>query len=107
MPKPTPWIPAKDGLGETRKSNRNTVHRQSTPQGYIEHVNRKDGSSVRPTSPTTDPQNPEEAVAIRDVYEGALLFVPDHSMQTGGGNYVQPRRADPGTVESCPCLDVA
>ena len=61
MPKPTDWTPAKDGLGETRKSGQgNTVHRQSTPQGHIEHVNRKDGSSVRPTSPTTDPQNPKK-----------------------------------------------
>ena len=30
------------------------------PQGHTEHVNRKDGSSVRPSSPTTDPQNPKK-----------------------------------------------
>ena len=61
MAKPTPWTPAKDGLGETRKSGQgNTVHRQWTPDGHKEHVNRKDGSSVRPTSPTTDPQNPKK-----------------------------------------------
>jgi len=58
MSKPTKWAPAKDGMGETRKSRKGyTVHRQSTPHGYVEHVNRTDGSSVRATSPTTDPQN--------------------------------------------------
>lgn len=60
MAKPTKWQPAADGLGETRKSGEgNTVHRQHTEKGVIEHVNRKDGTSVRPTEPTTDPKNPK------------------------------------------------
>ena len=59
MARPTDWKPAKDGVGETRTSKKgNTVHRQSTDQGIVEHVNRKDGSSVRVTEPTTNPENP-------------------------------------------------
>jgi hypothetical protein len=56
MPKPTKWTPAKDGLGETRTSKQGyTVHRQYTEKGVIEHINRKDGSSIRAPAPTTDP----------------------------------------------------
>ncbi len=61
MAKPTKFEPAKDGRGETRKSAKgNTVHRQDTPAGIVEHVNRRDGSSVRPTTPTIDPTNTKE-----------------------------------------------
>lgn len=60
MAKPTNWKPAKDGLGETRTSSKgNTVHRQVTSAGTVEHVNRKDGSSQRTTTPTIDPKNPK------------------------------------------------
>lgn len=60
MPKPTDWKPANDGVSQTRKSRAgNTVHRQQTEQGVVEHVNRKDGSSVRTTEPTTDPSKPK------------------------------------------------
>jgi len=60
MARPTKWQPAKDGVSETRTSRSgNTVHRQVTEQGVVEHVNRKDGSSVRVTEPTKDPQDPK------------------------------------------------
>ena len=60
MARPTDWKPAADGQGATRTSNKgNTVHRQSTPAGTVEHINRKDGSTVRTTQPTTDPKNPK------------------------------------------------
>ena len=56
MARPTQWQPTSGG-GEIRRSNNgNIVHRQHTPEGVIEHVNRKDGSSVRVTEPTTDPK---------------------------------------------------
>lgn len=60
MAKPTKWTPAKDGVSETRKSGKgNTVHRQVTPAGTFEHVSRKDGTTVRATTPTIDPKNPK------------------------------------------------
>jgi hypothetical protein len=59
MARPTDWKPTKGG-GETRTSNKgNTVHRQQTPDGPREHVNRKDGSSVPVTTPTIPPKNPK------------------------------------------------
>ncbi|MFN7143762.1 MAG: hypothetical protein ACK4YP_08315 [Myxococcota bacterium] len=59
MARPTDWKPTKGG-GETRTSGKgNTVHRQNTPEGPVEHVNRKDGSSVRVTTPTIPPKNPK------------------------------------------------
>ncbi len=61
MAKPTKWEPAKDGLGEKRISGKgNTVHRQHTEAGTVEHVDRKDGTSTRPTEPTTDPTHTKE-----------------------------------------------
>ena len=60
MPKPTDWKPTKGG-GETRTSGKGyTVHRQHTPAGTIEHVNRRDGTTVRVTTPTIDPKNPKK-----------------------------------------------
>lgn len=61
MARPTKWQPARDGKSETRTSRAgNTVHRQVTDEGQvIEHVNRRDGSSIRAPEPTTDPQNPK------------------------------------------------
>jgi hypothetical protein len=59
LARPTEWKGTKGG-GETRTSGKgNTVHRQHTPEGTIEHVNRKDGSTVRVTTPTIDPKNPK------------------------------------------------
>lgn len=56
MARPTNWQKTGDGSSEARKSNKgNIVRRQATPDGVVEHVNRKDGSTVRATEPTTDP----------------------------------------------------
>ncbi len=57
MAKPTNWNTPGEGKGATRTSRKgNTVHRQPSEQGGAEHVNRKDGTSVRTTEPTTDPK---------------------------------------------------
>jgi hypothetical protein len=62
MPKPTDWKPARDGKSETRTSHAgNTIHRQVTPGGVIEHINKPDGTNMRVPGKTIDPTHTKKS----------------------------------------------